>query len=110
MGADRGQHPSPSYGCNSSQRSVEYYGAEYHQWWLHTGTGGNTSTATSVTGTVTAGSSGIICYSNAVTMSNVTLGGANPTVLVFENGVTLGGTINSGTGALRWMCWAAPLT
>ena len=31
-------------------------------------------------------------------MSNVTLGGANPTVLVFENGVTLGGTINWGTG------------
>ena len=44
------------------------------------------------------GSSGIICYSNAVTMSNVTLRWANPTVLVFENGVTLGGTINSGTG------------
>lgn len=102
VGGDGGQTgdstPAPVTGATPVSDPLNITGPNTTNGGCTTGTGGNTSTATSVTGTVTAGSSGIICYSNAVTMSNVTLGGANPTVLVFENGVTLGGTINSGTG------------
>lgn len=64
-----------------------------------TGTGGNTSTATTLTGDLTAsapGNGNAICYSNAVTLNNVTLGNG---IYVFENGVNINGTvaINGGT-------------
>ncbi len=55
----------------------------------------NTSTATSLTGNVASPVGGVICYSKAVTMNNVTLGTGT---YVFENGVTLGGTVTSGVG------------
>ena len=55
----------------------------------------STSTATSLTGTIASPPGGVVCYSKAVTMTNVTLGTGT---YVFENGVTLGGNITSGTG------------
>lgn len=56
-----------------------------------------TSSATSITGTITGpGATSAICYTNAVTITNATLG---PGTYMFENGVTLSGTVtvNSGT-------------
>lgn len=54
-----------------------------------------TSSATSVaSGNPSISAGGVICYTKAVSMSNVTLA---PGIYVFENGVTLGGTITSGT-------------
>ena len=94
--------PAPVTGASPVSDPLNITGPNTTNGGCTTGTGGNTSAATSVTGTVTAGPSGIICYSKAVSMNNVTLGGTTanspPVVLVFENGVTLGGTINSGTG------------
>ncbi len=94
--------PTPVTGATPVNDPLNITGPNTTNGGCTTGTGGNTSAATSVTGTVTAGPSGIICYSKAVSMNNVTLGGTTanspPVVLVFENGVTLGGTINSGTG------------
>lgn len=55
----------------------------------------STSTATSLTGTIASPAGGVVCYSKAVTMSNVTLGTGT---YVFENGVTLSNDITSGTG------------
>ncbi len=55
----------------------------------------NTNTNTSVGSSTTLKTSGnITCFTNAVTFNNVTLPSG---VLVFENGVTLGGTITSGS-------------
>jgi hypothetical protein len=52
----------------------------------------NTSTATSLTGTIPAPTGGVVCYSKAVTMNNVTLGTGT---YVFENGLTLSGNVTS---------------
>jgi len=55
-----------------------------------------TSSATSLTGAVTGpGTGSAICYTQAVSLNNVTLGAG---IYVFENGVTTNGTITSGTG------------
>lgn len=56
---------------------------------------GNTSSATSVTGTVN--NSGVICYTSGVTLNGATL---NNGVYVFENGVTISGTVNVNNGTL----------
>lgn len=58
---------------------------------------GTTSTATTITGTVTGpGFTSVTCYTNAVTISNATLGAG---LYVFENGVSISGNVqvNGGT-------------
>lgn len=56
------------------------------------------STTTSITGTITGPGFGYAtCYTNAVTISNATLG---PGTYVFENGLTLSGTVNVNSGTL----------
>ena len=62
----------------------------------------NTNTGSSYSGTSTLkpALNNVTCFSNSVTLSNYT--SANPLppgVLLFENGVTLSGTITTGTGA-----------
>jgi hypothetical protein len=55
-----------------------------------------TSTATSVgAGDPSIAAGGVVCYTKAVTLSNVTLASG---IYVFESGVTLGSNITSGTG------------
>jgi Flp pilus assembly protein TadG len=58
----------------------------------------NTNSGSSYTGTSTLKTANnITCFSNSVTLSNFTSANPLPSgVLVFENGVTLGGTIYSG--------------
>lgn len=52
------------------------------------------STTTSLTGTLSGpGLNNAICYTNAVTITNATLGSGT---YMFENGVTLSGTVNLG--------------
>ncbi len=60
--------------------------------------GTNTNTSTSYTGTSTLKTANnITCFTKSVTLSNFTSAKPLPSgVLVFENGVTLGGTIYSG--------------
>jgi hypothetical protein len=55
------------------------------------------SSTTSLTGTVNGpgGAGKAICYTQAVTINNATLGSG---IYVFENGVTMSGTVTSGTG------------
>lgn len=60
------------------------------------GCAGYTSTATTVTGSVSA-NGGVQCYSNAVTLSSATLGSG---IYVFENGVTISGTVTVNSGTL----------
>jgi len=55
----------------------------------------STSTATSLTGVITSPSGGVVCFTKAVSLNNVTLGTG---WYVFENGVTTNGTIASGAG------------
>ena len=59
--------------------------------------GSTDSTTTSLTGTVAGpgGSGKAICYTQPVTINNATLGTG---IYVFENGVTLTGSVTSGTG------------
>jgi Flp pilus assembly protein TadG len=62
-----------------------------------TGVGGNTNTGSSYTGTSTINTAnGITCFTNAVTLSNFTASNPLPGgILVFENGVTLSGTVDT---------------
>ncbi len=56
------------------------------------------STTTSLTGTVTGpGAGNAVCYVNAMTLNNATLG---PGVYMFENGVSLSGTVTVNSGTL----------
>ena len=103
VGGDGGQTgdatPAPVLGASPVSDPLTIAGPTAANGGCTTGATGNTSTATSVTGIIATPVGGIICYSKAVTLSNVTMGsGSNPIVLVFENGVTLGGTISSGAG------------
>ncbi|HLY42546.1 MAG TPA: pilus assembly protein TadG-related protein [Terracidiphilus sp.] len=62
------------------------------------GSCGSTSSATSITGNVAGpGNGSSVCYSNAVTINGATLGAG---LYVFENGVTLSGTVNVNGGTL----------
>lgn len=67
------------------------------------GNGGcaNTSSATSITGDYSSsdddGGGGAICFSNPVSLSNANLGSG---IYVFENGVTVSGTVNITSGTL----------
>lgn len=60
-------------------------------------TGTTNTTTTTLTGAVPGpgGPGSAICYTKAITLSNVTLG---PGIYVFENGVTTSGTVTSGAG------------
>lgn len=55
----------------------------------------STSTATSLTGVIASPSGGVVCFTKAVSLNNVTLGTG---WYVFENGVTTNGTIATGAG------------
>jgi Flp pilus assembly protein TadG len=67
-----------------------------------------TSSATSLTGSVTGlGSGNALCFTNAVAMNDVTLGSG---VYVFENGVTTTGTITSGAGGTTLDIYSGALT
>lgn len=67
-----------------------------------------TSSATSLSGTITGpGAGSSLCFTNAVTMSSVTLGAG---IYVFENGVTTTGDITSGTGGTTLDIYSGALT
>lgn len=67
-----------------------------------------TSTATSLTGSITGPGTGeALCFTNPVAMNNVTLGSG---IYVFENGVTTTGTITSGTGGTTLDVYSGALT
>jgi hypothetical protein len=58
----------------------------------------NTSTATSVTGTVTGpGLNNVMCFTSPVTLSDATLGAGT---YLFESGVTISGTVTVNSGTL----------
>ena len=57
----------------------------------------NTSSATSITGDYSAGDSGAVCFTNPVSLSNADLG---PGTYVFEDGVSVSGTVNVYSGTL----------
>lgn len=68
----------------------------------------STSSATSLTGTVTGpGAGNALCFTSAITMSNVTLGQG---IYVFEKGVTTNGNINSGAGGTTLDVYSGALT
>ncbi len=103
VGGDGGQvgdaSPAPVTGAFPVSDPLNIAGPTTANSGCTTGASGNTSAATSLTGTISTPVGGIICYSNAVTMTNVVLGsGTKPIVVVFENGVTVGGTVGSGSG------------
>ncbi|HLY43402.1 MAG TPA: pilus assembly protein TadG-related protein [Terracidiphilus sp.] len=67
-----------------------------------------TSTSTSLTGTIPGPGAGLaICFSNAVSLSNVTLGQG---IYVFEKGATTSGNINSGAGGATLDIYSGSLT
>jgi Putative Flp pilus-assembly TadE/G-like len=82
--------PTPSnHGCDATG----YTDPRTHQTVI-----GSSSTATSLTGNISAGGTNIaVCYQNAVSLNNVTF---NPGIYVFENGVTTNGTITTNGATL----------
>jgi hypothetical protein len=106
VGGDGGQNsdssPAPVTGTPAENDPIRLSGP------VPPGGCAETSTATSLTGSVTGpGTGNALCFTNAVTMNNVTLGSG---VYVFENGVTTTGTITSGSGGTTLDIYSGALT
>ena len=56
-----------------------------------------TSSVTSITGNFSSGDGGVVCFTGAVSLTDANLG---PGTYVFENGVTVNGTVNVNSGTL----------
>lgn len=76
------------------------------------GAGGNVNSGTSYSGGATLNTlNNITCFSSAVTLTNFTSANPLPSgVLVFENGVTLGGTLYSGSNGTTLDVYSGQLT
>lgn len=106
VGGDGGQtgdsSPTPVTGAPAQNDPIRMSGP------IPPGGCAQTSTATSLTGSVAGpGTGSALCFTNPVAMNNVTLGSG---IYVFENGVTTTGNITSGVGGTTLDIYNGALT